>query len=133
MEGSIKDLSDYRLKAAREDLDRAKRALTEDDYKLVMNRSYYAIFHSLRAVNALDEFDSSKHSGVIAYFNQHHVKNGDFPRDISHMISNAMDCRQKSDYEDFYVVSKEDAREQLANAEYIIEIVSKWLHTKWEN
>ncbi len=130
MEGSVKDLSDYRLKAAREDLDRAKRALIDDDYKLVMNRSYYAIFHSLRAVNALDEFDSSKHSGVIAHFNQHHVKNGDFPREVSHMISNAMDCRQRSDYEDFYVVSKEDAKEQLANAEYIIEIISNWLYDR---
>lgn len=28
----------------------------------------YAIFHGLRSVTALAEFDSSKHSGVIVFF-----------------------------------------------------------------
>jgi uncharacterized protein (UPF0332 family) len=32
----------------------------------------------MRAVNALDCFDSSKHSGVIAHFNQFYVKTGKF-------------------------------------------------------
>ena len=39
-------------------------------YKPSLNRSYYSIFHAMRAITALEGFDSSKHSGVIAYFNQ---------------------------------------------------------------
>jgi len=130
MEGSIKDLSEYRLKTAKEDLDRAKKSFEEADYKLSLNRSYYSIFHALRSVNSLDGFDSSKHKGVIAHFNQKHVKNGDFPKQVSKMISSAMNCRQRSDYEDFYIVSKADAEDQLKNAETIVGLVDKYIQSK---
>ena len=101
MDGSINDLAKYRLQKAKEDLNRARRELEVSDYKLALNRSYYAIFHALRAVNTLDGFDSSKHSGVIAHFNQYHVKNNDFPPDVSKKIAAAMNVRQASDYDDF--------------------------------
>ena len=39
-------------------------------YKAAINRSYYAIFHGISAINILDGVDASKHSSVIAYFNQ---------------------------------------------------------------
>lgn len=38
-----------------------------------------------------------------------------------------MNFRQKSDYEDFYLISKSDAMEQLNNAEYILALVEKFL------
>lgn len=78
MAGSIKDLSRYRYERSSEELENAKAMLETGKYKLALNRSYYSIFHGMRAVNVLDEFDSSKHSGVIAHFNQYHVKTGDF-------------------------------------------------------
>ena len=46
----------------------------------------------MRAVNALDGFDSSKHSGVIAHFNQNYVKEGIFPKNIE---NNQVDFREK--------------------------------------
>ena len=119
MDGSMTDLAKYRLEHAKEDLERAKRELEVDDFKLSINRSYYAIFHALRAVNALDEYDSSKHSGVISHFNHDHVKNGDFPKETSRMIKNAMEIRQKSDYDDFYIASRAKAEEQLDTAERV--------------
>jgi uncharacterized protein (UPF0332 family) len=41
-----------------------------------ISRTYYAIFTAARAIMALKELDSKKHSGVIALFNQHLVKSG---------------------------------------------------------
>ena len=61
MAGSIKDLSRYRYERCLEELENAKAMLTIGKYKLALNRSYYSIFHGMRAVNVLDEFDSSKH------------------------------------------------------------------------
>lgn len=55
-------------------------------YKNALNRAYYSIFHGMRAVNALAGFDSSKHSGVIAHFNQNYVKEGIFPKETSEII-----------------------------------------------
>ncbi len=130
MDGSLNDLAKYRLEKSFEDLERAKRELNQEDYKLALNRSYYAIFHALRAVNTIDEFDSSKHSGVIAHFNQYHVKNNDFPSDVSKKIASAMNIRQKSDYDDFYVASKREAEHQVEVAEEIVGLVEKYLQRK---
>ncbi len=127
MDGSLKDLSLYRLEKAKEDLARAKREFEIGDYKLSQNRSYYAVFHAMRAVNALDNYDSRKHSGVISHFNHEHVKNGDFPKDVSKMIKGTMELRQQSDYEDFYIVSKESAEKQLENVEYIVNLIEDYL------
>ena len=132
MEGSVKDLAKYRLEKAFEDLERARRELEYSDYKLALNRSYYAIFHAIRAVNILDEFDSSKHSGVIAHFNRHHVKNNDFDSDISKKIASAMNIRQKSDYDDFYIASKSEAERQVKVAEEILNDVNVYIKNKIE-
>ena len=51
-----------------------------------LNLADYAVFYAIRSVNALDGFDSSKHSGVIAHFNQQYAKNGVFQKDISGII-----------------------------------------------
>ena len=131
MEGSMKDVSRYRLENARNNLSLAIELLSKDDLRYAMNRSYYAIFHALRAVNCLDGFDSSKHKGVISYFNREHIKTGDFPSEVSKMISSAMEIRQKSDYEDFYVVSREAAKMQIKNAEYIIGLIEGYIGSKF--
>ena len=86
MECSIKNLSKYRFESSVEALEDARIMYQAGRYKNALNRAYYSIFHSLRSVNVLDGFDSSKHSGVIAYFNQNYVKMGVFPKEISKFI-----------------------------------------------
>ena len=80
MEGSLMELSKYRFARAGEDLRDAKMLLDAKSYKSSVNRSYYAIFHTLRAITALDGFDASKHSSVIAYVNKTYVKEGIFEK-----------------------------------------------------
>ena len=60
------ELSKRRLEIAHERLTTAKAMLELGDYKASANRLYYAIFSAMRAVLALDGFDSKKHSGIIA-------------------------------------------------------------------
>lgn len=67
MEGSLKELAEYRLERAKEMLFASESNLTIGQYKTSLNRSYYAVFHAMRSANALKRFDSSKHSGVIAF------------------------------------------------------------------
>ena len=74
MEERIKELSKYRYKTSLEDLEDAHIMYENGRYKNALNRAYYSIFHAIRAVVALDGFDSSKHSGLIAHFNQNYVK-----------------------------------------------------------
>lgn len=69
MAGSLTALSAHRFKRAKEELSTAELLLRSTNFRSSINRSYYAIFHAIRAINALDGFDSSKHSGVISHFN----------------------------------------------------------------
>lgn len=131
MDGSVTDLSKYRLETAKDDLATAKKNFEDARYRASVNRSYYAIFHALRALTALDQFDSGKHSGIIAYVNQHYVKEGIFDKDFSKLIDSAYRLREKADYEDFYIVAIEDARKQIEKAEAVIAAVEKYAQTRW--
>ena len=97
----IKTLSEYRLNRAKEDLEAARGNHQLGFYKVAINRSYYAIFHAIRAVNIWDGFDASKHSSVIAHFNQFYVHEGKFDRDTYKLIDSAYRIREKCDYSDF--------------------------------
>jgi uncharacterized protein (UPF0332 family) len=97
-------------------------------YKTSLNRSYYAVFHSMRAVNILDGFDSSKHSGVIAHFNQYYIKTGLLDKSLSDIIKSTYYLREKSDYDDFFVASRGDAENQLQNAEIFVNAVHEYLN-----
>lgn len=99
-------------------------------YKNALNRAYYAIFHAIKAVNSLRGFDSSKHSGVIAFFNQNYVKEGEFPRDMSKIIRRAAESRENADYLDFFVASREEAEKQIQRAEEFLKVIENYLQEK---
>lgn len=121
------ELSRYRLARAKEDLATAELDHGNGMYRAAVNRSYYSIFHAIRAVNVLDGFDASKHSTVIAHFNQFHVHTGDFSKDTYRIIDSAYRIREKSDYSDFFIVTKEEAAEQIEKAERFITAVQDFL------
>ena len=103
MEGSLNELAFYRMARAHEMLIAAESNLQIQQYKTSLNRSYYAIFHAMRAANILKGFDSSKHSGVIAFFNKEYIKNGTLERNLSMIIKSSSFLREKSDYDDFFI------------------------------
>ena len=124
-------LSKIRLEIAKERIMFADDILALGDYKTVANRSYYATFSAMRAVLALDGFDSKKHSGVIAEFRKDYLKTELLPKELSFIIDALVEIRQGSDYDDFYIVSKEEVEEQLENAKIFVKEVEKFLSTKY--
>lgn len=121
------DISKARITHADDCLREAKLLLDAEEYKGAANRAYYAAFHSLRAVLILNGFDSKKHSGIIAKFREKYLKTGLFGKEISDYISSLFRVRSASDYDDFYIVSKEEAKSQLRKAEIITEKVKLYL------
>ncbi len=104
--------------------------MLNESYRQSINRSYYSIFHAIRAVNALDGFDSSKHSGVIAHFNQMYVKTGLFDKEASKIIRGASELREQADYEDFYSATEDEAAEVFSNARSFVHMVEQFLSEK---
>lgn len=104
--------------------------MLDGDYATSANRSYYAIFHAIRAVLALDGLDFKKHSAVIAKFREFYIKPGYFDVRFSRIIGEAFDLRGDCDYEDFYVVTKQAVDEQLNQAAEFISEVERFIKEK---
>lgn len=135
MAGSLTELSAHRFHRAAEELTTAQLLLSNGMFRSSINRSsinrsYYSIFHAIRAVNALDGFDSSKHSGVISHFNQEYVKTGLIPKEASKVIRHASELREQADYEDFYLATEEEAKETLEGAQRFLSAVELFLNAQ---
>jgi uncharacterized protein (UPF0332 family) len=109
------------------ELESAQMNLRDERFAQSLSDSYYAIFHSLRAVLALTGRDYKKYSAVISFFLKDYVKTGLFPQEMSLMIQSAFQTRAQADYEDFYVATREDAESQLGNARTIYETVCRYI------
>lgn len=127
MDKALKDLSDYRLEQAKQCIKAAKLLLDNNDYMGAANRSYYAVFHCMRSVLALEQVDFKRHSGVSSHFRNKYIKTGIFDSKLSDIITDAFEIRNDSDYDDFFVVSKEEIEKQLENAELFYDTIKKYL------
>lgn len=127
------DLARYRLATAKEDYLAAVDLIQSSHYKVANNRAYYSIFHSIRAVLALEGIDFKKHSAVIAYFNQHYIKTGIFEKRFYKMINDAGFIRNESDYSDFYIATKEEAEDQTSNSKEFFDTVAIYIEQKISN
>ena len=121
------DLVQYRLSSAKERLESARLLLDAGQYKDSIGRSYYAIFTAVRAVPARDQVDFSKHAGVIAYFQREYIKSEIFDIKYSKILQRAFQIRNNCDYDDFFIVSKEDATEQYKNAVDMVQAIETYI------
>lgn len=121
------DLIRYRLISAKEKLTSAKLLLDAGLYKDSVGRSYYSIFSSMRAVLAIRQVDFSKHAGVISYFQKEYIKTNIFDKKYSKYIQQAFQIRNGCDYDDFFIVSRQDAEEQYQRAEEILKVVQEYI------
>ena len=94
-----------------------------------VNRSYYAMFYSARALVAKDNLDFSKHSAVISYFRKNYIKTRIFDTKLSKYIGDAFDLRSDGDYTYFFVLSKTDASTLYQNAVEFYEAVKNFLES----
>ena len=118
-----------RLEKARECLKDAERNLNDNAYAVAANRSYYCIYHAIRSVLITIGVEYKSHSGNISEFRRNFIKTGIFSVEFSDIIGSAFEVRNDSDYEDFYVISKEEVAEQTKNARIFLTAVEEYIKT----
>ena len=124
--GNKFDLMKYRLESAKSDLKSAKILIDAEEYRAANNRAYYAIFHAISAIHALDGKAYKRHKDALGSFNREYVKTEVFPREIGRKISRAEEIRHASDYDDFYIATREKSQEQIETAEELIKMVEEY-------
>ena len=132
MHSNREELMQYRLDMAKERLESSKLLLDNGRYKDSIGRSYYAIFTAVRALLAVDGVDFSKHAGVISHFQKEYIKSGVFDVKYSKYISQAFQIRNNTDYADFFIVSRDDAKEQYERAVDFYEVIADYLKNRYK-
>ena len=125
--GTKKDLVLYRIDTAKADIRSAKILMEAKEYKGANNRAYYGMYHAISAIHALDERAYKRHKDALANFNKDYVKTEVFPKNLGKRIAEAEEIRHASDYDDFYIATREEAQEQIATAEELIQRVENYV------
>ena len=130
--GTRNDLVRYRIETAKSDVKSAKILLDAGEYRGANNRAYYGIYHAISAIHALDGNAYKKHKDALANFNKNYVKSEIFPRSLGRRIAEAEEIRHASDYDDFYIATKDEAKEQIETAEELIQMVEKYAEERMD-
>ena len=104
------ELGRHRIARAHAALGEADLLIAEERFSGALNRVYYAAFYAARAALATHDLDSSRHSGVIALFQEHFVRPGHIAIEAARVLPRAFEKRQTSDYGDFSEPSGEEVR-----------------------
>ena len=113
----------HRIRVAKEDLETARILVDASQYRGANNRAYYAIYHAIDAVLAIEGKAFKRHKDTLGYFNKYYVATNIFPRDLGRRVVKAEEIRHASDYDTFYIASKEVTLQQVETAEQLIDLV----------
>ena len=128
--GTEKDLVLYRIEISKEDVKAAEILFNAKEYRGANNRAYYGIYHAISAVHAVDGNAYKRHKDALANFNKNYIKTEMFPRKLGRKIAEAEEIRHASDYDDFYIATKDEAEEQIQTAKELITYVEQYVSTK---
>ena len=128
VEEKQRELCLYRLQQAEESMDEAKFLFEgHKSPRSVINRAYYTMFYAVLALLIFEPYSSSKHSGVLSYFNQRFIKNGLLPKDLGRAVNKAFDIRQRGDYREQVILKREQVEPFLDYAREFIDSVKHYL------
>lgn len=127
-------LAAVRLQRAEELLRESKLLFEKGACKSANNRAFYAIEKSIKGLLALKEIEVQTHNGGLKQFNYYYIYQGDgtFTQEDYRKISSADQIRNASDYDDFYIASREETRELVDSAEQFVTKAKAYLSGQTE-
>ena len=109
-----------RRESARAEIDLAEEELRAADgllrdglTRIATARTYFAVFHALRAQLYAEGFEPRTHAGAQHLFNLHFVRTGRYEPATSRLIARLQKYREDADYAPAFVVDERGAREDL--------------------
>lgn len=122
------ELIRYRLRQAEESLEEAAFLLSgRKSPRSVINRAYYAMFYAVLALLVNEPYTSSKHAGVLSYFNRNFIKSGLLPEALGRALNKAFELRQRGDYREYVELTPEQVEPFIREAEAFISAVNQHL------
>lgn len=107
---------------ARKEIEIARKVLDLDPNSAA-NRAYYAAFHAVTALFALEGRSYSKHTAVRAAVHNELVKPGRWPVELGASYNDLMSARHTGDYGGAIHVSRAEAEDAIALAVAVLDAV----------
>jgi uncharacterized protein (UPF0332 family) len=122
-EESRTQLIAYRVAQAKSTAMEAEFLLNNDMLRGSMNRIYYSMFYMLQALSLKYQFESSKHTQVLGWFNKVFIHTGKIDVKFSKIITKGYNLRTKGDYANIYDLDKQELLQIFGEmTEFIVEI-----------
>lgn len=118
----------YRLKQADETVEDVQLLIDNERLRSAVNRIYYGMFYSILALGSAYQFETSRHSQLIGWFNRNFVQTGIFDAKYGKIVNKAFNRRTKGDYDSFIEFEKEIVFEMFTEMEEFIAAIKSHLN-----
>jgi len=119
----------YREEQAKSTALEAEFLLNNDMLRGSMNRIYYSMFYMLQALSLKYQFESSKHSQLLGWFNKTFIHTGKIEVKFSKIITKGYNLRTKGDYATIYDLDKQELLQMFGEMTEFIQEIDRFLKT----
>jgi uncharacterized protein (UPF0332 family) len=120
----------YRLESARKTFDAAMVLAENGFWNSAVNRLYYALFYSVKALLYISNIPANKHSSVKSQFSLHFVKTGKLNKKYGQLLSELFDWRQKGDYDNIFDYDRESVLPLFQPVEEMLNLIEKMIKSE---
>lgn len=89
------------------------------------------MFYAIMGLLIFEPYSSSKHSGVLSYFNKHFIKKGTFPEELGRAVNKAFELRQRGDYREYIELSYDQISPFVKHAQTFLKTARELLEKKY--
>lgn len=119
----------HRVAQAKSTALEAELLLNNDMLRGSMNRIYYSMFYMLQALSLKYQFESSKHTQLLGWFNKTFIHTGIIDVKFSKIITKAYNLRTKGDYATVYNLDKQELLQLFGEMTELISEIERFLKT----
>ena len=116
-----KALVSNKVRRSHETWTETKGIIESEYWYAAANRMYYACYYMASALLLKNGQSAHTHGGVIGLFGLHFVKTGVVPSELGKFYSQLFELRQTGDYDDWKVVTENDIKPLIPEAEAFLE------------
>lgn len=115
------------IEAGNESLDAVKALMEKGLYRSAISRTYYGLFHYIRALLYTQGLEPKSHEGLEHLFGLHFVKAGRVDSGSAKLLARLQKYREQSDYGLVTVFTKEDVEQELSEVERFVQSIQGYL------
>lgn len=119
------------LRLARDSLKASELLHKAGLYREAIPKSYYSMFHSLKALFTAEEIETSKHSFIISEFGFRFIKQRkEFDSQYGQSLNKVFEYRERCDYKTMFEVDETTSKFCMDRAKEFVDEIERYLNKK---